>query len=92
MPEVMLESMVHLVKVGVRQGSILSTLLFIMVLQALLGEFRSGCPQELLYADDCADCREMGKRYGDQGIWINMKKTKIMVSDCDTGSVRNSGR
>ena len=27
-----------------------------------------------------------------KGLQINMKKTKIMVSDCDTGSVRISGR
>ena len=40
------------VKVGVHQGSVLSPLLFIMVLEALSLEFRTGCPWELLYADD----------------------------------------
>ena len=40
------------VKVGVPQGSILSPLLFIIVLEALSREFRTGCPWELLYADD----------------------------------------
>ena len=40
------------VKVGVPQGSILSLLLFIIVLEALSREFRTGCPWELLYADD----------------------------------------
>ena len=40
------------VKVGVHQGSVLSPLLFIMVLEALSIEFRTGCPWELLYADD----------------------------------------
>ena len=34
------------------QGSVLSPLLFIMVLAALSKEFISGCPWELLYADD----------------------------------------
>ena len=40
------------VKVGVHQGSILSPLLFIIVLEALSREFRSGVPWEDLYADD----------------------------------------
>ena len=40
------------VKVGVHQGSVLSPLLFIMVLEALSIEFRTGCPWEVLYADD----------------------------------------
>ena len=40
------------VKVGVHQGSVLSLLLFIIVLEALTREFRTGCPWELLYADD----------------------------------------
>ena len=40
------------VKVGVHQGSVLSPLLFIMVLETLSTEIRTGCPWELLYADD----------------------------------------
>ena len=40
------------VKVGVHQGSVLSPLLFIIVLEALSREFRSGIPWEDLYADD----------------------------------------
>ena len=40
------------VKVGLHQGSVLSPLLFIIVLEALSKEFRTGCPWELLYADD----------------------------------------
>ena len=42
------------VQVGVHQGSVLSPLLFIIVLEALLRNFRSGCPYELLYADNLA--------------------------------------
>ena len=40
------------VKVGVHQGSELSPLLFIIVLEALSREFRAGVPWEDLYADD----------------------------------------
>ena len=39
------------VKVGVHQGSVLSPLLFIIMLEALSGEFHSGVPWEDLYAD-----------------------------------------
>ena len=40
------------VKISVHQGSVLSPLLFIVVLEALSREFRSGVPWENLYADD----------------------------------------
>ena len=40
------------VKVSVHQGSVLSPLLFIIVLEALSREFRSGVPWEDLYAND----------------------------------------
>ena len=40
------------VGVGVHQGSVLSPLLFIIVLEALSSEFLTGCPMGLLYADD----------------------------------------
>ena len=36
---------------GLHQGSVLTSLLFIMVFEALSLEFRIGCPWELLYAD-----------------------------------------
>ena len=49
------------VRVGVHQGSVLSPLLFIIVLEALSREFREGLPMELLYADDLVSgCRNRG--------------------------------
>ena len=44
------------VRVGVHQGSVLSPLLFIIMLESLSREFREGLPMELLYADfvNCA--------------------------------------
>ena len=40
------------VKVGVHQGSVLSSLLFTIVLEALTQHFGCGLPWELLHADD----------------------------------------
>ena len=40
------------VEVGVQQGSVLSPLLLITVLEALSREFHASCPWELTYADD----------------------------------------
>ena len=47
------------VKVGVHQGSVLSTLFFIIVFEALSREFRSGVPWEDLYADDLVISSEL---------------------------------
>ncbi len=49
------------VQVGVHQGSVLSPLLFIIVLQAITEEFKTGCPWELLYADDLVLIAETDK-------------------------------
>ena len=47
------------VSVEVRQGTVLSPLLFIIVMEALSREFRTGCPWELLYADDLVIVAEL---------------------------------
>jgi len=39
-------------RVGVRQGSVLSPLPFVILLEALSREFREGLPMELLYVDN----------------------------------------
>ena len=39
-------------KAGLHQNLLLGPLLFIIVLETLLQEFRTGCPWELLYTDD----------------------------------------
>jgi hypothetical protein len=77
------------VKVGVHQGSVLSPLLFIIVLEALSRKFRGGLPMELLYADDLvlmAESEELLveklKRWKagmeEKGLRVNMGKTKVM--------------
>jgi len=76
------------VKVGVHKGSVLSPLLFIIVLEALSRRFRGGLPMKLLYADDqvSADSGDllavkikMWKTGMDEkGLRVNMGKTKVM--------------
>ena len=82
------------VKVGVHQGSVLSPLLFIIVLETLSREFRAGVPWEDLYADDLfiiADSLEecvrrlliWKKAMEKKGLRVNAGKTKVMM--CGTG-------
>ena len=81
-------------KVGVHQGSVLSLLLFIIVLEALSREFRSGVPWEDLYADDLVIIAESleecvrrlltGKEAMEKKrLRVNAGKTKNMI--CSTG-------
>ena len=81
-------------KVGVHQGSVLSPLLFIIVLEALSGEFRAGVPWEDLYTDDLviiADSLEecvsrlliWKEAMEKKGLRVNAGKTKVMI--CGTG-------
>ena len=78
------------VKVGVHQGSVLSPLLFIIVLEALSQEFRSGVPWEDLYADDLVIIAELleecvrrlltwKEAMEKKGLTVNAGKTKIMI-------------
>ena len=91
------------VKVGVHQGSVLSPLLFIIVLEALSSEFRIGTPWELLYADDLvlvAVTEDELRRKVDnwkekleiKGLRVNVLKTKVMVSGKNMGSLKDSGK
>jgi hypothetical protein len=91
------------VRVGLHQGSVLSPLLFIIVMEALSRNFREGLPMELLYADDLvliADSEELLvekiKKWKagieDKGLRVNMGKTKVMRCQADAGSVVKSGK
>jgi hypothetical protein len=90
------------VKVGVHQGSVLSPLLFTVVLEALSKEFREGLPWELLYADDLAllaesesevveKIRRWKRGLEEKGLRVNMGKTKVMISHVKSGQAENSG-
>ena len=45
---------ISLINLGLQQGSVLSHFLFIIVEEALPREVRTGCPEELIYADELA--------------------------------------
>ena len=90
------------VKVGVHQGSVLSPLLFNIVLEALSQEFREGLPWEMLYADDLAllaESREQvlekvklwKKGLEETGLRMNMEKTKVMQCRVRPGQCEDSG-
>src|SRR5580698_5591187 len=91
------------VKVGVHQGSVLSPLLFCIVLEALSREFREGLPWELLYADDftlMAETKdqlvEKIKRWKqgleERGLRVNMGKTKVLKCRVRAGQKEDSGK
>ena len=76
------------VKVGKHQGSGLSPLLFVIVMEAISREFRAALSWELLYADDLAVIaeteEEMIKRLNEwkdnvesKGMRVNMNKTNV---------------
>ena len=88
--------MVHLtlwyfeVNVDVHQGSTLSPLLFLIVIEVLSREFGVALPWELLYTDDLVVIAEIEnnliKRLNEwkdfvenRGVRVNMNKTKIVI-------------
>ena len=91
------------VKVGVDQGSVLSPLLFIIVLEALSREFRTSCPWELLYTDDLVLIAETLdllmeklKLWKDnmerKGLRVNIGKTKVMICGKGLDTTKPSGK
>ena len=80
------------VRVGAHQGSVLSPLFFFIVLEALSMEFRTGCPWEILYADDLMVSAPMEIEDGEKGLRVNMGKTKLMVSGSNLDVLRKSGK
>jgi hypothetical protein len=78
------------VKVGLHQGSVLSPLLFIIVMDVIGRETREGLPWELLYADDLVLIAKSEKELKRKiqrwktnmeakGMKVNVGKTKVMV-------------
>jgi len=89
------------VKVGMHHGSALSSLLFLIVMEAISREFRVAVPWELLYADDLVVIAEteedLIKRLNEwkinvknRGVIVN--KTKVMISGERQKSVQKAAR
>ena len=89
------------VGVGVHQGSVLSPLLFIIVLEALSREFPTGGLWELQYADDLMISAESMEELlvklktwksemEKKGLRVNMGNTKIMVSGINLDFLKKS--
>ena len=57
------------VKVGLHQGSVLSQLLFAVVMDVVSGEARSGLPSELLYSDNLYLWHQQWSSLVD--VWLN---------------------
>ena len=79
------------VKVGVHQGSVLSPLLFAIVVDVVTESAREGLMKEILYADDLVlmsetmeDLREKFRKwkgaFESKGMRVNISKTKMMVN------------
>jgi len=90
-------------KVSIHQGSAVSSLLFVIVIEAISTEFRVALPWELLYADDLVVIAEteadLIKRLNEwkdnvenRGIKVNMNKTKVMISEERQKPVQKAAR
>ena len=88
--------------VGVHQGSVFSPLLFIIVLETLSRESRSGVPWEALYANDLVTIAELleecvrrlltwKEAMEKKGLRVNAGNTKIMTCGTGLDLLQNSG-
>ena len=88
------------VNVGLHQGSILSPLLFAVVMDDVSSEARSGLPSELMYADlvlMAPTMEQLGRRVAewrasllDKGLKVNAGKSKVMVGSSGGKMIVNS--
>ena len=91
------------VKVGLHQGSVLSPLLFVIVMEMISRELRVGLPLELLCADDLilmAECEESlcdkivkwKSGLGPKDLKMNTGKTKVMFNCSMKNRVEEKGK
>ena len=82
------------VKVGMHQGSALSTLLFVIVMEAISREFSVALPWELLYADDLAVIAETEEeliKRPTTNVWTRLDSTTYGPSPrCGVARVRGT--
>jgi len=91
------------VKVGLHQGSVLSSLLFLIVRKTISRELQTGLPLELLYADDLILMVESEESLRDKivkwksgleakGLKMNTGKTKVVFSCSMKDKVEEKGK
>ncbi|VDO81380.1 unnamed protein product [Heligmosomoides polygyrus] len=92
------------ISVGVHQGSVLSPLLFVVVMDAVTRDLQNAAPWMLLYADDvmlaCEDKTELERqaqeccdRLALYGLKLNVKKTEYLTTDVnELGSIKINDR
>ena len=89
-----------MVRVGVHQGSVISPLIFFIVVGAVAEQARKGLLNEILYVDNLVlmsenleDLRERFRRWRgaleSKGMKVNIRKTKMMVSGAEGEIVRS---
>ena len=87
---------------GLHQGSV-SNLLFIIGLEILYREIRSGCSEVLVYADDlilvCEKLEGLGGKlvawkwvFESKKLTVNVKKTDMMINNENVGKVTVEGK
>ena len=90
------------VNVGVHQGSVLSPLLFAIVMDVVTEEARGGLPWEILYADDLVIMADSREQLADKmaawrncmsgkGLKVNAEKTKVMACRVSSEQVTETG-
>jgi hypothetical protein len=91
------------VKVWVHQGSVLSPILYVIVFEAVSQDFRAVYHDKCYYADDLVIMAETTEELSIKpenwksgmeanGLRVNTKKTKVMISHPDAGPVNTSGK
>ena len=85
------DSRAYSLKVGLHKGSVLSALLFVIVMEVITNELQLGFPCELLYADDfmlmpesevelCEKIVNLKAGVEAKGFKMNIRKMKVMFA------------
>ena len=76
-------------KVGLHQGSVLSPLLFTVVIDVVSSEAKSCLPSELLYTKNLVIMAPTMEQLG-KGLKMNVEKSKVMIGSSGGKMIVNS--